>query len=302
MSTIINLSELSGETVFKRLQHYLETQADLEKKVSLITPETLPAERQRGETCKLKALADAMAHTASLFKSSRLPLYKSQNFSLSLRELAKRQGSVVGEVYSIEMLRKTCFDAGYESKIYDPGNEDDYIKQLERLIDVNYAPIVFYDVDMSEARNGLPSISDGTNEHACVVVGYYKDHSDETHFIITQWGYYYDFNGMELALSACYSLADKREIETFDKYYTPNSPTTKWCRADTRPPEDFFKMGVPSRTSLPMKDTDTPLKGKIMVVTEPRGHYNPYQAMSLFAPKEHKELYENIREFKPLMR
>lgn len=302
MSAILTLDSLPGNTLFSKLHHYLETKADLDRTSHLITPETLPAESQRGETCKLKALADAMEHTSHRFKSNRLPLYKAGTTSLSLRELTKRQGSVVGEVYSIEMLRKTCFDAGYESKIYDPGNTDDYITTLERIVDDNYAPIVFYDMNASEDRFGTPYIGDGSNEHACVVMGYYKDKADETHFIITQWGYYYDFNGMELALSACHSLKNKREVETFVKCYNLHQHVTQWSRADLPLSDIHVKMDVPSRTSLPMKDTATPLKGKIMVVTEPRLQFTSHQEMCLFgttkiAPSKEDLVCTKIRPF-----
>jgi hypothetical protein len=281
MSNEIDLSELSGKNNTHKLLDYFKKTADLKQKFRLITPEIIPAAEQRGENCKLKALADAMAYTALKCKTNSLPLYKAKKYSSSLRELAKKNGSVVGEVYSIEMLRKTCSDAGFESEMHTPETPDDYIKTLEKLVDANQAPMVFFDMDRSDERYGLPYMGDGSNEHATVVVGYYKI-KDQTHFIVNQWGVYYDFNGMELALSSFTSLKDKRTVETFNKYYDTSNDNTKWLTTNTSP-WVYIKLGdVPARTAKAMKDTDTPLKGKIVVVTRPHAHDNPLVKMGVF--------------------
>ena len=302
MSSEINLSILSGKSVLHKLLNYYTKHADLKKKFHVITPEVIPAETQRGENCKLKALADAISHTALKSKSKRFPLYKASKYSSSLRELAKKNGSVVGEVYSIEMLRKTCSDAGFESEVYSPGNTDDYVRTLEELVNANQAPMVFFDMDLGKERYGLPYIGDGNNEHASVVVGYYKNELDETHFIVTQWGRYYDFDGMELALSACHSLKDKRTEETFSKYYDTGLHNTQWLKKNPAP-ERFIKLeSFPARTAAPMKDTDTPLKGNIMTVTRPRPQDNPVIKMSVFAPPAEFKIstpYLTLEPFRP---
>lgn len=266
----IDLSSLTGTDLTEKLLTYVRDFADIEKKFHLITPVPLPGVPQRGETCKLKALAIAIEYAAQ--KAGRLtsiPLYKSRSQSISLRQLAKMHGSAVGEMYSLETLIATCHDAGFIAESYAPYNEDDYISQLEELLDKHLTPMIFFDINLTPGeREGFPQIAEGSNEHAAMVVGYYKNKYDETHFIVTFWNNYYDFDGMELALSACYSLAKKRKPETFCKV-RDDSGITSWHL-----PENIHKHGrlleyTPMRTASPQKDSDTPLKGKILVVTSP---------------------------------
>ncbi len=173
-------------------------------------------------------------------------------------------------MYSIESLIKTCNSAGYEAETYAPYNEDEYILQLQNLIDKNLAPMVFFDLDLTPMdRYGFPRIGDGENEHAAVVVGYYKNEYDETRFVVNHWGEYFDFDGMEPALSACHSLVEKRKVETFCKVMTAHGEKAWVLKTKAHqfgiPLED-----VAEQTALPMQDTHTPLKGKILVVTEPQ--------------------------------
>ncbi|GGI93229.1 hypothetical protein [Legionella impletisoli] len=79
------------KSLLPQLQTYFKTHADLENKFHIITPEVLPASDQRGETCKLKALADAMGHTAKATHSHALPLYKNREYGVSLRQIAKKK-------------------------------------------------------------------------------------------------------------------------------------------------------------------------------------------------------------------
>ncbi|MDI1351736.1 MAG: hypothetical protein PSV35_03050 [bacterium] len=267
---LIRLSQLKGEKLLHKLLNYFKLKES--KKFHITIPEVMPTEDQRGETCKLKALSEAIQHTALQYKSSQLPIYKGRNnkYSKSLRQLAKELGSVQGEVYSLEMLQAICSRSGYESEVYSPFNPDEYIRQLEMLIDANLAPMVFYDLCLDQDRFGLPTIGDGKNEHAGVILGYYKNECDETHFIVSQWNNCWDFDGMELALSAYHSLTDKREVESFSKVWRHDTKNTSWVLS-TRLSSSFYQvLPVPSRTSQAMNDTDTPLKGQIMVVTKPR--------------------------------
>lgn len=290
---MIDLLSLEGITVFDKLLNYYRIYADLSKKHHITSPDILPVEPQRGQTCKLKALADAMGHTSFKYKQPLKFLYKERTYPHSLRELAKKHGSVVGEVYCIEMLHKICADAGFESKVYEPFNEDAYILQLQELIDNNLAPIVFFDMDLSDERRGLPYIGDGKNEHASVVVGYYKNQCDETRFIVTQWNCYYDFDGMELALSTRHSLKEQRKPETFCKTYNETIAQTEWrLDSEINAPEISLLVGTPKRTALAMHDTDTALKGKIFVLTQPRPILG--SAQSGFFPQQPKE--KNMEE------
>ncbi|WP_133128115.1 hypothetical protein [Legionella nagasakiensis] len=262
----IDFDTLPGQSVLHKLLHYFKACADLKKGFHIIVPEVLPAETQRGETCKLKALADSMQHAAYKAHATRPPLYKDRRYvGPSLRQLAKIHGSAVGEVYSLEMLLAICHDAGFSATTYAPFNEDEYILQVSQLVDKNLAPVVFYDLDKTPGeRYGFPRIGDGSNEHGATVVAYYKTQYDETRFIVTMWGRYYDFDGMELALSACHSLVERRTPETFVKCMDTLMGKTCWILNKNRFHPAYL------RTAHEMKPSDTPLKGKILVVTGPQ--------------------------------
>ena len=264
----IELDALPGESLLHKLLHYFRLHADIGKGFHITRPDVLlPYQSQRGESCKLSALAHAIGYIASVAKIPCLPLYKDRTYPRSLREIAKKHGSKVGEMYSLESLVATCHSSGFAAEISTPYNEDDYILALQTFIDRNLAPLVFFDLDLTEGdRQGFPYIGDGRNEHAAVAVAYYKNEYDETRFIVSHWEQYYDFDGMELARSACYSLVDKREVETFCKVVTSDEETA-WVLKDKVRASDKVLEGVPERTASPMRDTDTPLKGKILAVS-----------------------------------
>ncbi|WP_035892229.1 hypothetical protein, partial [Legionella oakridgensis] len=133
------------------------------------------------------------------------------------------------------------------------------------VVDKNLAPVVFYDLDRTPGeRYGFPRIGDGSNEHGATVVAYYKTESDETRFIVTMWGRYYDFDGMELALSACHSLVERRTPETFVKRMDTLVGKTCWMLNEGKFSPAYL------RTAPEMKPSDTPLKGKIVVITGPQ--------------------------------
>jgi hypothetical protein len=257
--------------LFVGLLTHIKENAAIKKGFHIATPTTFTKIEQRGENCKLVALSQAIEHAnnKSKLKSRPVPLYKNKSSPASLRQFAKAHGSVVGEMYSLESLVKTSADAGYNVRTFAPFNEDEYVRQLEQLIDQNLVPIVFYELNITPGeRYGYPMIGDGKNEHAGTVVAYYKNEEDETRFIINTWGQYYDYDGMELALSS-FSLAQKRQVETFSKIRVPNGSTWWVLKDKAHTYAGTLLEHMPNRTALPMRENDTPLKGKIMVVDGP---------------------------------
>lgn len=263
----IKLGASLGKSVLPELlMHFREVGASLERGYRIVSPEVLGIAHQRGENCKLTALSEVLVHAAHKAKRPCLPLYKDGKNPVSLRELAKRHGSVVGEMYSVQSLVETAKDAGFLLSVYSYTNEDEYIQCLMRLVDRNLPPMVFFDMEKSDDRYGLPYIGDGSNEHAAVVVGYYKNCFDDPHFIVTFWNEFFDIDGMELALSACHSLAERRKPETFKKVILEGESC--WVLRDDEIDSDHIILaGIPERSAPEVKTFDEPLKGKIMAVT-----------------------------------
>lgn len=270
--THINLSDLDGVLLLEKLTHYMQEHADISKPYRMTNPVAISQELQRGETCKLLSLSTAMGQVAGHHGVFFPPLYKGKRSAgPSLREIAKGHGSKVGEMYSVQSLVETCKDAGFESRIYEPTNEDQYIEQLISSVNDNHTPIVFFDMNSSwSLRYGLPQIGTGENEHAAVVVGYYKTEWDETRFIVTHSNKYFDFDAKELALSACYSLTEMREAETFVKVRSQEG-ITQWILK-----EKSLRLGetlvatAGERRVTETSGAEDSLQSKILVVTKPR--------------------------------
>lgn len=251
-----------GATFQDKFLNYVKERA---LKFHIISPLVLPAELQRGDNCKLKALADAALHIATV-SNGRVDgprLYKAKGGGISLREYAKIYGSVVGEVYSLDTLRTVCEAAGFDSDAYMADEAEIYLAKLVELIEQNKAPIVFFDLDLTTYR---PYIGRGENEHAAVIAAYYKDGANKTRFIVTQWNNYYDYDGLELAQSSL-SLPNKREAETFTKCLDTRHNHHAWVK--NKRAEHLEIEGLPKRTAAEMLDGELPLKGKIMVVKAP---------------------------------
>ena len=272
--TNINLSTLDGLLLLEKLTHYIQGHADTTKPYRMSNPVAISQELQRGENCKLLSLNTAMGQVAGQHSVFFPPLYKGKRSAgPSLREIAKSHGSKVGEMYSVQSLVETCKDAGFESRIYEPINEDAYIEQLISLVNSNHTPIVFFDLDLSwSSRYGFPEIGTGENEHAAVVVGYYKTKWDETRFIVTHWDEYFDFDATELALSACYSLKEKREPETFVKVRDSDGITQWVLKGKPLWSGDTLLASAGERHATEISDAENPLRGKILVVTQPCTH------------------------------
>lgn len=244
--------------VRKRLSKYMNRQERLaESRAVLVDPVTTSHIPQRGESCKLKALHEAMCFARSEDPDKVPPLYKDRGRYgeglFSVREVAKRYAaSAVGEIYTLDQLRRTAFFSGFVPKSYCPSTEDEYLFQLMRLLEQNQPVVVFYDCDLTPGeRYGSPRIGDGGNEHAGFVVGYYLDPYDQPHFIVKIWDQYHDFDGMELALSAM-NLLQQRKPERFVKVYDPEVRKNQW----------LLRSGVADVSTWPAKMLRTAPKPK----------------------------------------
>lgn len=236
----------------------------------LIQPLIAGPQDQEGESCKLKALSDAITGLSETGQGPFVALYKNHNHGkVSLRKIAKNHASQVGEVYSIQMLQAICRDAGYSSSFLAPDSSFNYIFEIINLLQQNIRPIVFFDMELDESsgRRGFPRKGDGSNEHAAVIVGYYEDVRYGLIFIVFQYSRYYCFIANELAESSLYSLAEKREPERFSKVRNAAGKSF-WIltsKVESRAELSLVE-GVAPRLANPMAQEDIPLKGKIFIV------------------------------------
>lgn len=187
-------------------------------------------EPQNGLTCKLTALANLdRFYSDKGVKYLCLPVNKAtrhgffrtdlnKNATLqppsrvSLRQLAKKIGSVQGELLEInQVVYLLNSQLGYRSTVFEiPTIEQLRTKIIEELAK-NQPIIGFFNVD----SNGLPLINIANNrEHACLITGYFGE-KDEIR--ITHWGVHYR-TALKTFFMSNQQLSVTREAEHYKSY------------------------------------------------------------------------------------
>jgi hypothetical protein len=181
--------------------------------------------KQNGHTCKPTAIAMVESFYAPLLGLPPLPLRKQKAARVSIRQLAKRHGSVQGELLETEQVQKIFEDLGYCSHWVD--FQGDYFCFKSTIISElmnNNLILGFMAVNRS---TGMPSPSYDDNEHAVVIHGF--DEANDT-LVMTHWGRervasFYDF------YYSAHCLPTQREAEYY--YSIKNQdPIRKYEKAE----------------------------------------------------------------------
>ena len=226
--------------------------------------------KQRGQTCKLNALSMVLnwLHQPAN-KIKPWPVLKNKSSAdanersdYSLRKLAKKYNSQVGEIYSIKTLAAIAHDCGYADTAVIDVDDKNYVNTVINLINENKAPIVFFDVNFDYEPDNLQS----AREHAAVTIGYFRHKTEgKMCFILAQWGNYFWEKADAIAESAN-QLSTCREPETFYKY---GNIWYEQAALMKKNPELFVQPADKTRKALPLPETDGGLKSKIFVVNKP---------------------------------
>lgn len=182
---------------------------------------------QRGETCKLVALANAMMFSYHAKRDSALsaaippPAFANKNpewKGRSLRAQLKELGSSVGEVYNTHILQQLAERNGYTATVSKPTSTQEYMLTIMSSLRRATPVIVFFDIDLQ----GLPDMQRGTREHAAVIVGCGKvdaaanPNHGKVFFVAYQAGYYYLLDSQHVIASSA-QLPRRHQHETFVK-------------------------------------------------------------------------------------
>ena len=144
---------------------------------------TLDPRTQVGHICKPTALSFIEQYYGKQIGFSPIPLRKAHIQPYSLRQLAKKHGSVQGEVLEITRLQEMCTDLGYETEIVDFSDNYPLFKQsIIKQISANNLIIGFFAVNRYTA-SPTPEYDD--NEHAAVINGFDEENDTIT---MTHWG------------------------------------------------------------------------------------------------------------------
>jgi hypothetical protein len=158
---------------------------------------------QNGHDCKVVALANLDNYYASALEIPNIPVHKNhQGFfvdernrhteaaspHVSLRQIAKKQGSLQGEVLESGILRGIAKEIGYASKKLEPQNLAQFKLHVTQQLSKGRPLIACFAVSRGNADGapqGFPSLRYNDNEHACVISAI--DTSKET-LTINHWG------------------------------------------------------------------------------------------------------------------
>lgn len=115
-----------------------------------------------------------------------IPLRAQKQPILSLRKMAKKRGSVQGEILQFETLGQLAGDMGYESESVDFKQDFNlFLNTIIKALQQGNYPILAFAVDkMSGFPDNNPQ-NPQDQEHACVITGYLRN-TDEVN--ITHWG------------------------------------------------------------------------------------------------------------------
>ncbi|MGF6483091.1 C39 family peptidase [Paraburkholderia sp. JPY419] len=148
------------------------------KMPALISGDMIPA--QNGHTCKPTALAALDAYFAKEHGVRSIPLRKGMvsrsdtnvgsERPISVRQIAKSNGSRQGEILQADMFLRVAQQMGYEARALRPTDMNDFRKTVIDSIASKKPLVTCFAVNR---KTGFPSMEfDGGNEHAALIVGY----------------------------------------------------------------------------------------------------------------------------------
>lgn len=134
---------------------------------------------QTGHNCKTVAIAAIDQYYGKLLDYPYFPLHKAKKHAFSIRQLAKRKGSVQGELLEIQQITDCFSDLAYETKIIKCHDVNHFQKSIQENLTQGNLMIGFFSVDRT---SGQPSSNYVNNEHAAVIHGLEGENLVFTHW------------------------------------------------------------------------------------------------------------------------
>jgi TPR repeat protein len=251
----INERTASG-TVNKGLYEYIFS-PEVKTHLSYIPSNPPITKNQRGITCGLDALYTGL--TAANPKRKVPPVRKNpiklpekekkESKDISLRYIAKRYGSVMGEVFDIRCLKKTAEHFHFDSEVIKTTSKD-YIQTV--LDKIRSGHFVILPVDVN--KDNFPDKMHGMGTHYALGWGIINK-NNEDHIIVTQHGEHYLWRVTDL-LNSHKQIPYKnprsgvyyKDRENGEYYYHPkgkdSSLLEKDCRIIPSSTLEYFKFST----------------------------------------------------------
>jgi hypothetical protein len=223
---------------------------------------------QIGHTCKVTALSSLDLYLATKHHFEALPFFKNSlpaGFPIvSMRQVAKKFGSVQGELLEIKQVQNILNDIGYEAEII---NFQDNIKLFRHTVAeqiskghplmVSFAVDINNDTDLPVKTYSCRSNGE-SNEHGALITGY--DPNTENVEMI-YWGNKYVVPLQDL-FDSISCLPEEREPEHYQKNQDPKS-RRKYLFVDKPSAENDFTF---KKSINPEKGSG--FKAKLIIVND----------------------------------
>ena len=219
--------------------------------------------KQVGSLCKTVAIANVENYYAKKMDYDSIPLWSERQETISIRKLAKANGSSQGEILEFEQWRKTLEDLGFTSEQVD-FHEDmsHFIATITDNLKQGNLPLIAFPVDRDSGLPNPETKEPEDTEHAAVISGY-NWQTDE--FTLVHWGNTHVVDATTL-FNATHKLVDTRHQE----FYTKNpayQQSKKWDEKKYLPTTDPHHPNVARKSIVPQKGTG--FKAKLLIVQVP---------------------------------
>lgn len=129
--------------------------------------------KQTGHNCKITAIAAIDQYYAQQLGFLPIPLHKNKSSPVSIREIAKKNGSVQGELLEVQRIQQIFADIGYETELVDfKSNPALFRETIINNIQSGHLIVAFFAVDRQTAE---PTTRYENNEHAAIINGIEED-------------------------------------------------------------------------------------------------------------------------------
>ncbi|PHQ78161.1 MAG: hypothetical protein COB66_09460 [Coxiella sp. (in: Bacteria)] len=193
----------------------------------------LTPQPQVGEICKLVSIANIENYYAEKLDFEPMQLRANKSGKLSIRRIAKQNGSIQGEVLEFDTWRKNLTDIGYDTDVVDfKDNINLFVSGIEKSLINGDLPMLAFSVEKSTGHPDAAPFSAEKTEHAAVITSY--DPESDT-VSLAYWGRTHIVDVVTLFNSA-QALLPTRGSEYYKKniaYTSENkSYTPKYVAAD----------------------------------------------------------------------
>jgi uncharacterized protein YjbI with pentapeptide repeats len=219
--------------------------------------------KQVGSLCKTVAIANVESYYAKKIGYTSIPLWSEGQETLSIRKLAKANGSSQGEILEFDQWRKTLTDLGFESEQIDlDNNRIHFVAAITDNLLQGNLPLIAFPVDIDTGLPNPETQEPEYTEHAAVISGY-NWQTDE--FTLVHWGRTHVVDATTL-FHATHKLIDTRHQE----FYTKNPayrPSEKWNEQKYLLTTNPHHPNIARASIVPQKGTG--FKAKLLIVRVP---------------------------------